>query len=369
MKVGVVGASGYTGEVLVQLLLKHPAVELAVVTSRTHAGKPLSAVIPALRGVDRGLCFVDSDAAALATSDCSLFFLALPHGAAADYARALVAAGKRVIDLSADFRIADLETYTRYYGEHHAPELLPHARYVLPEIAGESWHREAKLVAAPGCYPTSILVPLVPLLRAGLVSREHIVANSFSGVSGAGKKAAEMYLYVERAESAKAYGLTAHRHLAEIEEQLMLAAEAREAALVIGATDARPTEACQVNQPVAVQFNPHLAPMRRGIATTITVPASEVALGAADGPLSAVYAAWQAAYGSAPFVQILAEGETPDTAHVVGTNRIDIAATYDPRTRNFVLTSAEDNLMKGAGGQAVQIMNLWCGFAETAGAL
>jgi len=344
MKVGVVGASGYTGEVLVQLLLKHPAVELAVVTSRAHAGKPLSAVIPALRGADRGLRFVDSDVAALAASDCALFFLALPHGAAADYARALVAAGKRVIDLSADFRIADLETYTRYYGEHRAPDLLPFARYVLPEIADPSWRTEAKLVAAPGCYPTSILVPLVPLLRAGLVSRDHIVANSFSGVSGAGKKAAEMYLYVERAESAKAYGLTAHRHLAEIEEQLTLAANASGGV-----------------EPVIAQFNPHLAPMRRGIATTITVPA------APGATLAAVHETWEAAYGSAPFVQILPEGETPDTAYVVGTNRIDIAATYDPRTRNFVLTSAEDNLMKGAGGQAVQIMNLWCGFTETAG--
>jgi len=369
MKVGIVGASGYTGEVLVQLLLKHPAVELAVVTSRAHEGKPLATVIPALRGSDRGLRFVDSDAAALAASDCALFFLALPHGAAADYARALVSAGKRVIDLSADFRIADLATYTRYYGEHHAPELLPYARYVLPEIAGESWRSEAKLVAAPGCYPTSILVPLVPLLRAGLVSREHIVANSFSGVSGAGKKAAEMYLYVERAESAKAYGLTAHRHLAEIEEQLTLAANGRAIAAAEMAARSATVTPHQVSQPVAVQFNPHLAPMRRGIATTITVPAAEgVALGASEGAtLAAVRAAWQATYGSAPFVQILAEGETPDSAHVVGTNRIDIAAVYDPRTRNFVLTSAEDNLMKGAGGQAVQIMNLWCGFPEAAG--
>jgi len=361
MKVGVVGASGYTGEVLVQLLLKHPSVELAVVTSRAHAGKPLSAVIPALRGADRGLRFVDSDVATLAVSDCVLFFLALPHGAAADYARALAAAGKRVIDLSADFRIADLETYTRYYGEHHAPELLAQARYVLPEIAGEGWRSEAKIVAAPGCYPTSILVPLVPLLRAGLVSREHIVANSFSGVSGAGKKAAEMYLFVERAESAKAYGLTAHRHLAEIEEQLTLAANEAEATAFAAPADARPTEARQVSQPVAVQFNPHLAPMRRGIATTITVPAAEGAT------LAAVRGAWETAYSSAPFVQILPEGETPDTAHVVGTNRVDIAATYDSRTRNFVLTSAEDNLMKGAGGQAVQIMNLWCGFSEVVG--
>lgn len=338
MKVGIVGAAGYTGEALVKLLLGHPKVELTTVTSRTHAGKPLSKVIPSLRGADQGLCFVDSDPATLAASEVNLFFLALPHGAAATYARALVAAGKKVIDLSADFRISDLETYQRYYGEHHAPELIKDARYVLPELTPPAWQTEAGLVAAPGCYPTSILVPLVPLLKAGVISREHIVVNSLSGVSGAGKKAEEMYLYVERAESAKAYGLAKHRHLAEVEEQLALHSGA----------------------PVVIQFNPHLAPMRRGIATTITVPA-------AKPDIAALYAAWEAAYGDSPFVQILPSGETPDTAHVVGTNRVDLSAVYDPRTKNFVITSAEDNLIKGAGGQAVQIMNLWCGFPETAG--
>lgn len=338
MKVGIVGAAGYTGEALVKLLLGHPKVELTTVTSRTHAGKPLSKVIPSLRGADQGLRFVDSEPATLAASEVNLFFLALPHGAAATYARALVAAGKKVIDLSADFRISDLETYQRYYGEHHAPELIKDARYVLPELTPPAWQTEAGLVAAPGCYPTSILVPLVPLLKAGVISREHIVVNSLSGVSGAGKKAEEMYLYVERAESAKAYGLAKHRHLAEVEEQLALHSGA----------------------PVVIQFNPHLAPMRRGIATTITVPA-------AKPDIAALYAAWEAAYGDSPFVQILPSGETPDTAHVVGTNRVDLSAVYDPRTKNFVITSAEDNLIKGAGGQAVQIMNLWCGFPETAG--
>lgn len=341
MKVGIIGASGYSGEVLVKLLLGHPHVTLAAVTSRTHAGKPLASVIPAVRGADQGLKFVDSDPAALAASDIDLFFLALPHGAAATYARALVPAGKRVIDLSADFRIADLATYQKYYGEHHAPELLPSARFVLPELTAPSWKTEAKLVAAPGCYPTSILVPLVPLVKAGLVSREHIVANSFSGVSGAGRKVDEFYLYVERTESAKAYGLVKHRHLAEVEEQLALHAGA----------------------PIVIQFNPHLAPMRRGIATTITVPA------APGATIEALYAAWKATYAHTPFVQMLPTGETPDTAHTVGTNRVDISAVYDPRTKNFVLTSAEDNLVKGASGQAVQIMNLWCGFPETAGLL
>jgi N-acetyl-gamma-glutamyl-phosphate reductase len=338
MKVGIVGASGYSGELLVKLLLSHPHVTLAAVTSRSHAGKPLSQVIPAVRGADRGLRFVDSDAAALATSDIDLFFLALPHGTAAEFAKVLVPAGKRVIDLSADFRIADLATYERYYGKHHAPELLPHARFVLPEITPASWKKEAKLVAAPGCYPTSILIPLLPLLKAGVVSREHIVANSFSGVSGAGKKAEEMYLYVERAESAKAYGLVKHRHLAEIEEQLAL----------------------HTGAPTVIQFNPHLAPMRRGIATTITVPAK-------TDSIEAVYAAWRSAYSGCPLVHVLPTGETPDTAHVVGTSRIDMSAAYDPRTHNVVITSAEDNLLKGASGQAVQIMNLWLGFPETAG--
>lgn len=339
MKVGIVGASGYSGEVLVRLLLGHPRVTLAAVTSRSQAGKRLSAVIPAVRGADRDLVFSDSDAAVLAASDIDLFFLALPHGAAATYAKALLGGGKRVIDLSADFRIADLATYERYYGKHHAPELLAAARFVLPELTPPAWKAEAKLVAAPGCYPTSILVPLVPLLRAGIVSREHIVVNSYSGVSGAGKKAEEMYLYVERAESIKAYGLLKHRHLAEIEEQLALHSGAR----------------------TVIQFNPHLAPMRRGIATTITVPA---AAGASPDQL---YAAWNGAYAGRPFVQVLASGETPDTAHTVGTNRVDMSAVHDPRTGNFIITAAEDNLMKGASGQAVQIMNLWCGFEETAG--
>jgi N-acetyl-gamma-glutamyl-phosphate reductase len=339
MKVGIVGASGYSGEVLVKLLLAHPRVTLAAVTSRTHAGKPLSAVIPSVRGIDRGLKFVDSDAAALAAGDIDLFFLALPHGAAATYAKAFVAAGKRVIDLSADFRIAELATYQKYYGEHHAPELLASARFVLPELTPPAWKTEAKLIAAPGCYPTSILIPLVPLLRANIVTREHIVVNSYSGVSGAGRKVEETYLFVERAESSKAYGLVKHRHLAEVEEQLALFSGAK----------------------TIIQFNPHLAPMRRGIATTITVPSTP------GGTIEQVYAAWRGAYGGKPFVTLLPTGETPDTAHTVGSNRIDISAVHDPRTNNFILTSAEDNLMKGASGQAVQIMNLWCGFAETDG--
>ena len=338
MNVGVVGASGYSGETLVKLLLGHPLVTLGAVTSRQQVGRPLAQVIPALRGADRGLRFVDSNAAALAASDIELFFLALPHGAAATFAKPFIAAGKKVIDLSADFRIADLATYTRYYGEHQAPELLAQARYVLPELAPADWKRFA-IVAAPGCYPTSILVPLAPLLRDGVVTHEHIVANSFSGVSGAGRKVEGNYLFVERAESATAYGLLKHRHLAEIEEQLALHSGA----------------------PTVIQFNPHLAPMRRGIATTITVPA------APGANVDNLYAAWHNTYEGRPFIQLLPSGETPDTAFVTGTNRVDLSAVHDGRTGNFVITSALDNLLKGAGGQAVQIMNLWLGFPETTG--
>ncbi len=341
MKVGIIGASGYAGETLVRLLLGHPCVELAAVTSRTHAGKPLAQVIPSVRGIDRGLVFVPSDAAALAAGDIPLFFLALPHGAAAEFARALVGAGKRVIDLSADFRISDVATHEKYYGKHAAPDLLPHARYVLPELTAPEWMTGAKIVASPGCYPTGALIPLVPLVRDGVVAREHIVVNSFSGVSGAGRKLEEAYLFVERAESAKAYGLVRHRHLPEIEEQLSLHS---------GAT-------------TVIQFNPHLAPMRFGIATTITVPATPGAT------IEMLYASWGKAYAGAPFVQLLASGETPDTAHVVGTNRVDMSAVLDPRTGNFIITSAEDNLVKGASGQAVQTMNLWLGLPETAGLL
>lgn len=341
MNVGIVGASGYSGEVLVKLLLGHPQVKLTAVTSRQHAGKPVSAIIPSLRGTGADqLKFIDSDAAAIAArNDVDLWFLALPHGAAADFAKSLVPAGRKVVDLSADFRVADLATYETYYGKHHAPELLPSARFVLPELTDPKWKSELKLAAAPGCYPTSTLVPLAPLLKAGVVSREHIVVNSFSGVSGAGKKVEETYLYVERTESAKAYGLGKHRHLAEIEEQLSAATGAK----------------------IVLQFNPHLAPMRRGIATTITVPAAKGAT------IESLYAAWRAAYQGRPFVAILPSGETPDTAHTVGTNRVDISAIYDARTHNFVITSALDNLVKGASGQAVQIMNLWLGLPEAAG--
>ena len=342
MNVCVIGASGYLGETLVQLLLRHPSVDLVAVTSRKHAGKPLESVVPALRGLASGLNFEASEAGALASrGDVDLFFLALPNGAAATFARTLVDGGKRVIDLSADFRISDPDIYSEYYGNPHPdPDLLKKSAYVLPELEGSSWS-EKSLLAAPGCYPTGILIPLVPLLRDAQVEAEGIVVNSLSGVSGAGRKVAEDYLFCERAESAKAYGVVKHRHLGEIEEQL---------SRVHGG-------------PVVIQFTPHLVPMKRGIATTIVVRLR------AGNDIESVYATWRKVFPEGSFVHLLQPGTTPETKDVTGTNRIDLSAAHDPRTGNIVITSAEDNLMKGGSGQAVQIMNIWLGLPETEGLL
>ncbi|PAZ07082.1 MAG: N-acetyl-gamma-glutamyl-phosphate reductase [Opitutia bacterium AMD-G1] len=341
-KVGIVGASGYTGEELVRVLARHPRVKLAAVCSRTLAGKSVADEIPRLRGiVEPALVFSASSPEECAKSDVDVWFLALPHGVAAEYAAPLVAAGKRVLDLSADFRLRDLALYKKYYGhDHPAPALAAQARYVIPELQTDEAWKSAKLIACPGCYPTSIQVPLVPLLRAGLFKPEpgRLIINSYSGVSGAGKKADVAFLFSERDSSLKAYGIPGHRHIAEIEEQFGVAA----------------------GQPVVVQFNPHLAPMHRGIATTIVVPAAGVTV-------AQVEAVWQQAYAGRPFVTLLKSGEFPDTAHVANTNRVACSVVADARTGNLIITSVIDNLLKGAGGQAVQNLNLMMGWDESEG--
>ena len=339
MKACIVGASGYSGQELVRLLTGHPLVELVAVTSRSLAGKSVAEELPALRGQVADMKFAPSSIEEVVALDAEVFFLALPHGAAAEYASALVEAGKRVIDLSADFRLGSPELYEAYYGQPHpAPELLRKAIYGLPELYELSWEK-SPLIASPGCYPTSILVPLVPLLEAGLIETQGIVANSISGVSGAGRQASERFSYCERNESAVAYGLPRHRHLSEIEEQLGLAAGGE----------------------VVISFHPHLAPMNRGIASTISV----VAKGSPDA--RAVEDCWAHRYEDRPFAHPLPSGEFPDVAHLVGSNRVDFSVVADQRTGRYVVTSAEDNLIKGAGGQAVQAMNLCAGFDETAG--
>lgn len=341
MNTAIVGASGYGGEVLVKLLAAHPKAKLVAVTSRSEAGKSVSSVMPELRGVLDTLEFEPSDPHALAArDDIDCVFLAVPHGVAAEFAGIISQSGKKVIDCSADFRISDPAIYEEYYGQPHPDtELLKESQYVLPEVTEDGWAAK-KLFACPGCYPTSILVPLFPLLKAKVIGTEHIVANSFSGTSGAGKQSKHAFSYCEVNESAKAYGIPKHRHLSEIEEQLAMAGQGK----------------------MVIQFNPHLAPMNRGIVTTITVPAGE-------STIEDLYDVWNKAYADRPFVYILPSDTRPETKYTVGTNRIDMSAIKDERTGNFVITSAEDNLMKGLAGQAVQIMNLWQGWDETTGLL
>ena len=339
MNIGIVGASGYSGEVLLSLLLDHPHISLTTVTSRSLVGQSVESVFPSLRNRGKGLCFSASDPAELsANPDLDLVFLALPHGIASEYAIPLCEAGKKVIDLSADYRLNSPEIYEEFYGHPHPnPEWLGKSSYVIPEVTEDGW-QEHSLIAAPGCYPTSILVPLLPLMKEKVVGVEGIIINSMSGISGAGKKLTEDIIYCERNESAKAYGLVKHRHLSEIEEQLGLFA----------------------GETVTVQFTPHLSPMNRGIVTTTVVPK-------AGEKLDAAYEVWREQYEHKPFVSLLEPGNPPDSKWVCQTNRVDFSAIGDPRTGNLIITSAEDNLMKGAAGQAIQIMNVWHGFEETAG--
>lgn len=338
IKAAILGASGYTGSNLVRLLLAHPQVDLVAITSRANVGTPVSTVFPRFAGLPGSdLNFIDADMEAVAASGAEIAFLALPHGKAAAYATALLDKGLRVIDLSADFRVHDAAVYKEFYGETHpAPELLPEAVFGLPEVHGEAI-TNARLVASPGCYPTSIILPLLPLLRNKVVDPATVIANSTSGVSGAGRKADLSLLYVECNESVRAYGLPKHRHLSEIEQELSLAAGA----------------------PVIITFLPHLVPVNAGIHTSTTATL--------QGSMEDVSSALTAAYADCPFVRLLGEGGCPDTKHVTGTNFIDIGWHHDPRTGRLLLLSAEDNLGKGAASQAVQSMNLMAEFAETTG--
>lgn len=350
--VAIIGASGYSGEELVRLLLRHPYVELTAVTSRQSAGQTVAQVFPRFAQDPRArtLKFAEPDVAAIAAQP-QLVFLALPHGVAAEFAVPLLQAGCRVIDLSADFRLRSDARYQEFYGHPHpAPELLATAVYGLPEFYREQI-RTARLVASPGCYPTSILLPVLPLLRAGLVQPTDIIADSLSGVSGAGRKAELDYLFCECNESVRPYGVPRHRHLSEIEEQLSVAA----------------------SRPVVIQFTPHLIPINRGILTTLYLqPNTSVDLrgpGAAQSFATRIEECYRKAYEAEPFVRLLEGKALPDTKNVSGTNVLELAWRVDPRTGRLIVMSAEDNVVKGASGQAVQSMNILCGYPETAGLL
>ena len=347
-KVAVIGASGYSGEELVRLLLAHPHAELTAVTSRQYAGQTIAQVFPKFAGHPKAktLRFSEPNVELLA-KQAGIVFLALPHGVAAEFAVPLLQLGCTVIDLSADFRLKSAAVYQEFYAhEHPAPELLAKSVYGLPEIYREQI-RNATLIASPGCYPTSILLPVIPLLRAGLIKPTGIIADSLSGVSGAGRKAELDYLFVECNESLRAYGVPKHRHLSEIEEQLALAAGA----------------------PVTIQFTPHLVPVNRGIHTTLFLAPEKHFSNAAEAVAldERIGACYQAAYANEPFVRLLNGKALPDTKNVTGTNAIEIAWRLDARTGRLLVFSAEDNIVKGASGQAVQSLNVLCGFPETAG--
>lgn len=348
VKVAVIGASGYSGEELVKLLLLHPQVDLTALTSRQYEGKSLGEVFPKFANLPgaKELSFIAPDTDKI-LERAELAFLALPHGVAAEFAAPLCAGGCLVIDLSADFRIHDPVVYKEFYGaDHPAPELLEQAVYGLPE-----WRRDAikqaKLIASPGCYPTSILLPCLPLIKEDLIQPSTIIANSLSGVSGAGRKADIPYLYVECNESVRPYGVPKHRHLSEIEQEISLAAGCK----------------------TVIQFTPHLIPVNRGILTTLTMAPSEKAMANnhAASIIEQVDACLKKAYENEPFVRLLGDKGLPDTKHVVGTNNIEIAFRYDERTGRLIVMSAEDNLVKGASGQAIQSMNILRGFPETTG--
>jgi N-acetyl-gamma-glutamyl-phosphate reductase len=379
-KVAIVGASGYSGEELLRLLLRHPHADLAAVTSRQYAGQTVAQVFPKFAGHPhaRTVRFNDPNAELLA-KQAEIVFLALPHGVAAEYAVPLLQLGCQVIDLSADFRLKSATVYREFYGrDHPAPELLDKSVYGLPEVYRDRI-RNAQLIAAPGCYPTSILLPALPLLRQGLIKATGMIADSLSGVSGAGRKLETDYLFVECNESVRPYGVPRHRHLSEIEQELSLAAKL----------------------PVALQFTPHLIPVNRGILTTLYLapawhfesgagapPANHLAGGTgiqsaagstATSPSETtttlkslaqkIDACYQSAYADEPFVRLL-DGQTlPDTKNVVGTNVIEIAWRLDPRTGRLIVMSALDNIVKGASGQAVQCFNILCDVPETAGLL
>jgi len=332
IRAGIYGATGYTGWELVKLLRRHPAADIAFLTSQSQAGKtlrdsfPAAPALPLLAGEDAPLAAVD------------LVFLCLPHAAAAETAVVALAAGKRVIDLSADFRLRDAATYAHWYAHTHpAPDLLAEAIYGLTEVCRAELPG-ARLVANPGCYPTSVLLALRPLLLSDVPLAGPIIADSKSGVSGAGRAPSQTTHFVEVAGNFSAYKIgRAHRHLPEMEQAIA---------------------AWRAGAPPLV-FSPHLLPVPRGILSTVYV-----ALGkdVTEAELRARYAA---AYNGEPFIDLLPPGETASLAHVIYTNRCAIGLTLVGRT--LILTSAIDNLIKGAAGQAVQNMNVMFGCEETTG--
>lgn len=334
IRAGIIGGTGYTGVELLRLLVGHPEVELVAISSRSEKGKAVSDIFPSLRG-RLDLLFCDPDEAAL--DHCDVVFAATPNGVAMTHAQSLLDSDTRLIDLSADFRIKDSETWREWYGmEHACPDLIGQAVYGLPEINREQIVG-AKLVANPGCYPTAVTLGFTPLLENNLVETSSLIADAKSGVSGAGRGAAVGTLMAETADSFKAYAVNGHRHLPEIRQTLSETA---------GAT-------------VGLTFVPHLVPMIRGIEATLYARLTDTTI-----DLTALY---QERFESEPFVDVMSSGSLPETRSVRGSNQVRISCFRPQGGDIAVIIAVEDNLVKGAAGQAVQNMNLMFGLDETAG--
>jgi N-acetyl-gamma-glutamyl-phosphate reductase len=337
LNVAIVGASGYTGLELIRILHCHPEVAVTCLTSEQSAGKRISEVFPTLRG--RCDLLLENLEPVRVGEKADLVFTALPHKAAMEVVPTFLKLGKIVIDLSADYRLSDPAVYGAWYEPHLNPANLKKAVYGLPEIRRDKI-RKARLVANPGCYPTSIILGLAPLLKKGLIDPKSIIADSASGVSGAGRSAKVDSLYCEVNDGFKAYGVGGvHRHTPEIEQELSR----------LAGTDLK------------ITFTPHLAPMDRGILSTIYAAPNKALT---SEKLVKLYGDF---YAGEPFVRVLPPGSLPSTAFVRGSNFCDIAPLVDSRTGRVIVVSAIDNLVKGASGQAVQNMNIVCGFPETMG--
>ena len=336
IRAAVIGGTGYAGAELVRILSGHPRAELTMITSRQHAGLSFSDIYPAMAGIVNLTCHAFSEEAVSEAAD--VIFTALPHKASMGIVPGLIERGKKVIDLSADFRFKDPDLYEAWYEPHQAKNLLKTAAYGLPEIYFEDIQK-AFLVGNPGCYPTSVILPLLPLINAPFVDPDSIVADSKSGTSGAGRSVSLATHFCEVNEAFKAYSVAEHRHNPEMDEVLSLFA----------------------GRNIHMTFTPHLVPMTRGMLTTIYVGLKE------DVSSQDVASYLDSFYEDKPFVRICPRGRFPNTMYVRGTNYCDIGFQVAERTKHLVLISAIDNLVKGASGQAVQNMNIMFGFAETAG--
>lgn len=336
IKVGIVGGTGYTGVELLRILAQHPEADVTMITSRKEAGLPVSEMYPSLRGhVD--LAFTDTATADL--TRCDVVFYATPHGVAMADAPRLVEAGVRVIDLAADFRLKDPARFEQWYKlAHTSPDLLAEAAYGLPEL-NRAAIAKARIVANPGCYPTTMQLGFAPLLRGGSVDASHLIADCKSGVSGAGRKAEIGLAFSEASDNFKSYGVTGHRHHPETVEQLQLLS----------------------SEPVGLVFTPHLVPMIRGMHATLYARLKPDALGID------VQALYEDAYRNEPFVDVMPPGSHPDTRSTRASNMLRIAVHRPDDGDTVVLLVVQDNLVKGASGQAVQCMNLMFGLPETMG--